>query len=151
MTIGRMTFTDAEIAYLSGQPLGRLATIGPHGQPQNNPVSFSYDAESGTVLVGGHRLGTTQKFRNARARPKVSLVIDDIVSFRPWVVRCLEIRGTAEAIEDHEPPRRGFSREVIRIRPTRILGFGINPETEGMSARDVPDQLVGTPIQEPTR
>lgn len=146
-----MTFTSAEIAYLAEQPLGRLATIGPNGQPQNNPVSFSYDAETGTVLVGGHRMGATQKFRNVQARPMVSLVVDDIVSFRPWVVRCLEIRGTAEAIEDHEPPMEGFSREVIRIRPTRILGFGINPETQGMSARDVANQLVGAPIQEPTR
>lgn len=67
----------------------------------------------------------------------MSLVVDDIVSFRPWVVRCLEIRGTAEAIEDHEPPMRDFSREVSRIRPTRNLGFGINRHTEGMSARDV--------------
>ena len=78
-------------------------------------------------------------------------VVDEIVSFRPWVVRCLEIRGTAEAIEDHEPPMQGLRREVLRIRPTRILGFGINPDTDGMSARDVPDQLVGTPIQEPMR
>ncbi len=146
-----MTFTSAEIAYLAEQPLGRLATVGPHGQPQNNPVSFSYDDKTETVLVGGHRMGTTQKFRNVRASPMVSLVVDDIVSFDPWTVRCLEIRGTAEAIEDQEPPRRGFSREVIRIRPTRVLAFGIDPDQEGISARDVPDQLVGAPIQEPTR
>lgn len=146
-----MTFTASEIDYLTEQPLGRLATIGPHGQPQTNPVSFSYDAQTGTVLVGGHRMGTTQKFRNVRARPRVSLVVDDIVSFRPWVVRCLEIRGTAEAIEGHEPPMPGLRHEVIRIRPTRILCFGINPDTEGMSARDVTDQPVGTPIQEPIR
>ncbi len=150
-----MTFTDAEIAYLSEQPLGRLATIGPHGQPQNNPVSFTYDAASARLLVGGHRMGSTQKFRNVAARPLVSLVVDDIVSFRPWVVRCLEIRGTADAIEDHDPLMPGFSGEVIRIWPTRILGFGIDPAVEGMSARDVPgapdDQLVETPIQEPIR
>ncbi len=146
-----MTFTKDEIAYLSEQPLGRLATVGPHGQPQNNPVSFRYEAESGSLLVGGHNMGATQKFRNARARPLVSLVVDDIVSFQPWVVRCLEIRGTADAVEDHDPTMRGFSREVIRIRPTRILGFGINPDSGGLSARDVPDQLVGIPIQEPIR
>ncbi len=135
---GGVTFTDSEIAYLSEQPLGRLATIGPHGQPQNNPVSFSYDDATATLLVGGHRMGSTQKFRNVAARPLVSLVVDDIVSFRPWVVRCLEIRGTAEAIEGHDPLMPGFSGEVIRIRPTRILGFGIDPEAAGMSARDVP-------------
>ncbi|MBA3339735.1 MAG: PPOX class F420-dependent oxidoreductase [Geodermatophilaceae bacterium] len=146
-----MTFTEAEIEYLSEQPLGRLATVGPHGGPQNNPVSFSYEPETGALLVGGHRMGATQKFRNARARPLVSLVVDDIVSFRPWVVRCLEIRGTAQAFEDHEPPMQGFSREVIRITPTRILGFGINADAEGMIARDVPDQPVGIPIQDPIR
>lgn len=146
-----MTFTDAEVAYLSDQPLGRLATVGPQGQPQNNPVSFSVDASTGEIVVGGHRMGETQKFRNVRARPQVSLVVDDVVSFQPWEVRCLEIRGTAEAIEDHDPPRRGFSREVIRIRPTRILGFGINPDSSGMDARDVATQPGGTPIQEPIR
>lgn len=146
-----MTLTSAEIAYLAEQPLGRLATIGPKGQPQNNPVSFSYDAETGTVLVGGHRMGATQKFRNVRARSMVSLVVDDIVSLRPWEVRCLEIRGTAEAVEDHEPPMQGFSRQVIRIRPSRILGFGIDPDAEGMTARDVPAQEVEAPIHEPMR
>ena len=146
-----MTFTEPELAYLSEQPLGRLATLGPHGQPQNNPVSFSYDAETATVLAGGHRMGSTQKFRNVRARPKVALVVDDIVSFRPWVVRCLEIRGTAEALEGQEPAMPGFSGEVIRIHPTRILGFGIDSQTEGMSARDVPAQPVGIPIQEPIK
>ncbi len=48
-----------------------------------------------------------------------------------------------------------FSGEVIQIRPTRILGFGINAEAAGMTARDVPGtspgQLVETPIQEPIR
>ncbi|MGI8721306.1 MAG: hypothetical protein ACR2JG_03670 [Geodermatophilaceae bacterium] len=81
-------------------------------------------------------MGATQKFRNVRTRPLVSLVVDDIVSFRPWVVRCLEIRGTAED-RGSRISMRDFSREVIRIRPTRNLGFGINRHTEGMSARDV--------------
>lgn len=100
---GGVTFTDSEIAYLSEQPLGRLDTIGPHGQPQNNPVSFSYDAASATLLVGGHRMGSTQKFRNVATRPLVSLVVDDIVSFRP---------GRSAASRCGAPPRR--SRGMIR-------------------------------------
>ena len=35
-----MTFTEQELAYLSTQRLGRLATIAPDGFPQNNPVGF---------------------------------------------------------------------------------------------------------------
>jgi hypothetical protein len=35
------TFTEAEIAYLVTQPLGRLATLGPDGAPQTRPVGFA--------------------------------------------------------------------------------------------------------------
>ena len=39
------TFTDAELAYLSSQRLGRLATVDVDGAPQNNPVGFGYNPE----------------------------------------------------------------------------------------------------------
>ena len=46
-----MAFTDEELAYLSTQPLARLATVGPDGQPDVVPVAFEVD---GSVLwVGG--------------------------------------------------------------------------------------------------
>jgi pyridoxamine 5'-phosphate oxidase family protein len=54
-------------------------------------------------------------------------VIDDIVSTDPWTVRGIEIRGSAEALEDVDPPRPGMSREVIRITPRRIVSWGITP------------------------
>jgi pyridoxamine 5'-phosphate oxidase family protein len=49
---------------------------------------------------------------------RAALVVDDIVSTQPWRVRFLEIRGTAEAVGSDDA-------SVIRIRPTRILSFGI--------------------------
>jgi pyridoxamine 5'-phosphate oxidase family protein len=34
--------TDAEVAYLTSQRRGRLATVDRHGAPQNSPVSFRW-------------------------------------------------------------------------------------------------------------
>lgn len=52
-----MVFTVAELDYLASQRLGRLATVGPDGAPQNNPVGFSVNAEDGTIDIGGRQLG----------------------------------------------------------------------------------------------
>jgi len=57
----------------------------------------------------------------------------------------------AEALERQDAAMSGFRGEVIRFHPTRILGFGIDSQTEGMSARDVPAQPFGIPIQEPIK
>jgi pyridoxamine 5'-phosphate oxidase family protein len=118
------SFTDAQVAYLNSQRLGRLATVDKNGHPQNNPVAFYYNAELGTIDIGGYDMGTSRKFRNLRANNQVALVVDDIASIDPWRVRCLEIRGTAEALTDQSPTMPSMSAELIRIHPTRILGFG---------------------------
>ena len=119
-----MTFTADELAYLRSQRLGRLATLAPGGDLQNNPVSFRVNAD-GTIDIPGRRMGASRKFRNVQTHPEVAFVVDDIASVTPWVVRCLEIRGTAEALTDVDPPAPYFSRELIRIRPRRIISFGI--------------------------
>ncbi len=130
-----MSFTELEIAYLDEQPLGRLATISPKGQPQVRPVSFTVNRELGTIDIGGHTMGSTQKFRNVRANPAVSLVVDDIPSTDPWRVRCVEIRGRAEAVSD--PSVTGYGKDIIRIHPTRILTLGLDENQPTTQARDV--------------
>ncbi|GAB4588628.1 PPOX class F420-dependent oxidoreductase [Nocardia sp. IFM 10818] len=117
--------TPAQIDYLESQLLGRLATVRPDGSPQNNPVGFRYNAPLGTIDIGGYRMGATQKFRNLAKEERVSLVVDDVVSTSPWTVRCLEIRGTAQALKDVGPYAEGMSRELIRLTPERVLAFGI--------------------------
>jgi len=123
------TFTEAELAYLATQRLGRLATLAPDGYPQNNPVGFWVDAERGTIEIGGHGLGASRKFANVRAQPQVSLVVDDIASIQPSRVRGMEIRGDAEALTDQTPPMPGFSPELIRIHPRRIRTWGLDPDS----------------------
>lgn len=122
-------FTEAELAYLrGGRPgrLGRLATVDRRGAPQNSPVSFRVDPESGTIDIGGFFLGQTRKFRNVAGHPSVSLVVDDVASIDPWAVRGVEVRGEAEALTDTDPPFPGESREVIRIHPRRVISWGLD-------------------------
>ncbi|GAT66629.1 pyridoxamine 5'-phosphate oxidase [Planomonospora sphaerica] len=130
-------FTQAELDYLGGQRLGRLATVAPDGTVQNSPTGFHYDPATGTIDIYGRAMGATRKFRNVRANGRVAFVVDDLASTDPWVVRGVEIRGTAEAVEDHEPPSPYLSREVIRIRPERIISWGVDPAQRGMRGRDV--------------
>ncbi|SRR6266540_3784691 len=132
-----MTFTEQELEYLAGQRLGRLATLAPDGYPQNNPVGFWVNRELGTIDIGGHGMGASRKFGNVRKHPRVSFVVDDILSVQPWRVRGVEIRGEAEALTDQEPPMPGFSRELIRIHPRRIRAWGIDAAAPYGTARTV--------------
>ena len=52
-----MSFTPAERNYLGTQRLGRLATVDRQGSPQNNPVGFEYNVETGTIDIHGRDLG----------------------------------------------------------------------------------------------
>jgi pyridoxamine 5'-phosphate oxidase family protein len=134
-------FTEAELSYLKAQFLGRIATVKPDGTLQNSPVSFAVDPDTGTVEVGGQAMRTSRKFANVRSNPQVAFVVDDVASVDPWVARGVEVRGTAEALEDvAEPLRPRFGRDVIRIRPRRIISWGVEPGRSEYSkpfARDV--------------
>jgi pyridoxamine 5'-phosphate oxidase family protein len=114
------------IAYLQSQRLGRLATVDRDGAPQNNPVGFRYNAELGTIDIGGRNMGASRKFRNLTRNPKVAFVVDDIVSVQPWRVRCVEIRGRADALSDQAGQPPGFSAEIIRVYPERVISFGLD-------------------------
>ena len=120
----RTELDQAELAYLRGQRLGRLATVDGKGRPQANPVGFFLRAD-GTVDIGGDAKGTTKKWRNIADNPNVSLVIDDIASLRPWRVRGVEIRGVAEQVVGPHDHGNRMSEELIRIRPYKIYSWGL--------------------------
>jgi len=129
------TFTTAELEYLRSQRLGRLATVDPTGAPQNNPVGFFLDESTGEFVIGGFSMANTRKFRNVRRNPTAALVVDDLASIDPWVVRGVEVRGPARALTDVDPPMPGMSRDIIRITPRWIASWGIEPGAEGMQTR----------------
>ena len=130
-----VSLTAAERAYLKSQPLARLATVDASGAPQNNPVGAFVDEATGDILIGGHAMGTTRKFRNVQGNGQVALVVDDLVSRDPWTVRGLEIRGTAVALEDVDPPVPFMSREVILITPMWVTSWGVDPDAPGRYSR----------------
>jgi len=132
-----MVFTPAELEYLRSQRLGRLATIAPDGTLQNSPVGFDVEPETGVISIYGRDLGNSKKFHNVAANGKVAFVVDDIVSLDPWNVRCLEIRGTGEALRIEDPPNAYLSPEVIRIRPRRIISWGMGADGQEGSKRNV--------------
>ena len=119
---------------MKGADLGRLATMQRNGTLQASPVGFAYNTELGTIDIFGYNMAKSQKYRNVATNPKVALVVDDIASRKPWRVRCLEIRGTAE--QATAPRGTGAAGDaldsaIIRITPTRIISFGIDDtETE---------------------
>ena len=132
-----MTFTETERAYLIAQELGRLATIGPTGAPQVQPVAFWVNDH--TIDIGGPSLPQSRKYRNIQADPRVSFVVDDNA---PEPVgpggqrgRGLEIRGTAELITVDAPLLDGFTKDLIRIHAHRIVAWNI--DGPGPNFRDI--------------
>ncbi|WP_327092083.1 PPOX class F420-dependent oxidoreductase [Nonomuraea sp. NBC_01738] len=92
-----MSFTDAEIAYLTAQPLARLATVDPGGQPDVVPVACEYDGTCFWIGGGGESVLKTRKFRNVDAGgSRVALVFDDLLSLQPFNARGLRVYGSAE-------------------------------------------------------
>jgi pyridoxamine 5'-phosphate oxidase family protein len=120
-------FSPAEIEYLQSQRLGRIATSGPDGQPHVVPVSFRYNPEQDTVDVGGHGFAGRKKYRDVLRNPRVAFVVDDLLSVSPWRPRMLEIRGVADVLpEGGATIQPGFDPEMFRIRPRRIVAYGID-------------------------
>jgi pyridoxamine 5'-phosphate oxidase family protein len=119
--------SPSQIAYLASQLLGRIATVGTDHKPHVVPTSFRYNAELGTVDVGGLHVATTKKFRDVQATGWAAIVVDDLVSTDPWTPRMLEIRGRAEAIlTGGAQLRPGFGEAFIRIHPEKVNSYGID-------------------------
>ncbi len=79
---------------LASTALANVATVGPDGAPQVNPVWFDWD---GTHLRFG-QITTRQKVRNLRRDPRLAVSIVDPVN----PTRYLEIRGGARLVPDPE-------------------------------------------------
>jgi pyridoxamine 5'-phosphate oxidase family protein len=81
-----MPFTEEEIAYLHSQPLVRVATLCDDEQPDVVPLAFEFDGTYFWVGGSGPTVAGTRKFRNIEdGHQKVALVIDDLVSFDPFI------------------------------------------------------------------
>jgi pyridoxamine 5'-phosphate oxidase family protein len=129
-------FTPAEIAYFGSQRLGRIATVGPTGQPHAVPVGFRYNAGEDTIDIGGHGFAKSKKFRDAQANPRVAFIVDDLASISPWRPRGIEVRGVAEVLASGgEAFGRGYDAAILRVRPRRIVSWGLEAERRSVTVR----------------
>jgi len=109
------------------------------------PVGVFYDAATEAIVIGSAAdMAASKKFRDAQQRPDVALVVDDLAAVDPWTPRGIEIRGRAETHTsggEEVGQRLGagfpFDSAWIRIRPGRILAWGIDSNSFAPSARDV--------------
>ena len=123
-------FTNEELDYLRSQRLGRLATVGADGNPHVVPVGFRYNSKTDTIDIGGHGLAQSRKWRDAKRHPRIAFVVDDVLP--PWQPRSIEVRADVEALESGgEEFGPGFSPEIMRLHPIRIVSWGIEAERQG--------------------
>jgi pyridoxamine 5'-phosphate oxidase family protein len=129
-------FTDKELDYLAGQRLARIATVGRDGQPHVVPTSFRYNAEHDAIDVGGLWMSQTKKLRDVQRTGLASIVIDDVLE--PWQPRMVEVRGTAAVVPTGgKALSERFEDVIVRIRPTRIISFGVESADTNAYARSV--------------
>jgi PPOX class probable F420-dependent enzyme len=91
-----------------------VATIGPDGAPQNNPVWFGTD-DKGNILFSQTK--TRQKYKNVQRDARVALSIVDPAN--PY--RYLEIRGVVARID--EDPEKAFINQMAK----KYLGQDVYP------------------------
>jgi pyridoxamine 5'-phosphate oxidase family protein len=125
-----MSFTDEEIAYLRSQPLARIATVSPDGQPDVVPVAFEFDGTQFWIGGVGAAVLDTRKFRNIQAGERsVALLVDDLVSLEPFVARGIRVYGQAEPpVERTGMVGPGF---YARITPTVSWSWNMAGEPAG--------------------
>jgi pyridoxamine 5'-phosphate oxidase family protein len=137
-------FTNGELEYLQANRLGRLSTVGPDGQPHAVAVGYHYDPDTNTIQIGSREdSSATKKFRDAARNPRVAFLVDDMASLDPPMPRGIEIRGRAEALAEGGE-RLGpliwgvdFKPAWIRIMPSRIISWGIDPPLDATNSRSV--------------
>ena len=133
---GMSVFTEEEIEYLQSQALARIATVGPDGHPHVIPVTFRFNEELDTIDIGGIAFGEGKKWRDAKQNPKVTFLLDDTFgSGKDRQARALEVRGQAELHEtggnEINPRFPNFAPQFFRIRPKRIVSWGLNDAARG--------------------
>jgi pyridoxamine 5'-phosphate oxidase family protein len=129
-------FTETEIEYLSGQRLGRLATVDAEGRPHVVPVAFRYNEELDAVDIGGHNFAGSKKFRDVGKTGRAAFVVDDVLP--PWRARGVEVRGRAEVrSEGGKEIMENFAEEMIRIHPRRIVSWGVDSDAFSPNSRSV--------------
>lgn len=131
----RPVIPEGYLDLITGATFAHVATLGPGGEPQSNPVWFDWDGEH----IKFSQTTTRQKLRNVNRDPRVALSVIDLGN--PY--RYLEVRGLVDHIADDpdndfinamakkyigldEYPyhQSGDERVVVHVRPQHTTSMG---------------------------
>ena len=119
-------FSAAEIAYLQSNTMGRLATIGSDGRPHLVPLTYRFNADEDAIDIGGVDFPNTKKWRDMLQNSHVAFLVDA----SPGGAHAIEIRGDAEPHSSGgeliNPRFANFKPEFVRVRPHRVISWGID-------------------------
>jgi len=129
-----ITLTDTARELLDGKNFATVATLNADGSPQTSVVWVDRDGDAVEFSTTAARL----KARNIARDPRVSITI--FAFDNPY--RTVEIRGTAELIEDsdrsgqrainhkymgQDPPAEPAEvvRVIVRVTPEKVVEFSV--------------------------
>lgn len=114
-------FTQTELEYIRSQKLARIGTASAEGRPDVAAVAFDFDGEY--FYISGYVNQRTHKYRNTKANPRASLVIDDLASERPWRPRGIKLFASVDFVQ-----RSGYvgEKEYLRLKPLRKHAWGLD-------------------------
>jgi PPOX class F420-dependent enzyme/OxyR family protein len=108
-------FTDAELEYLDGQHLGRLATASPKGEPEVSPVGFSADADG--IVTGGLDISKTLRYRNIQRTGRASMVVTSNRDTAEWLAMFDDMLLAQSAVDRFKNSAYDFVIEGESYRP----------------------------------
>ena len=100
------------------------ATVDRDGAPQNNPVGFRYNAELGTIDIGGCNMGaaaSSATWPGTRRSRSWSTTSPRSSPGGCGASRSAAGRGAARS----GALAPGMSAEIIRVHPERVISFGL--------------------------
>jgi PPOX class probable F420-dependent enzyme len=121
-TLSTTFIPESHLDLLESRALAHVATIGPRGEPQVNPVWFDWDGEYLRIA----QAPTRQKYRNLQRDPRIALSIVDPANPH----RYLEIRGRVVRFEPD--PERVFLTGLVRKYTGADTIAGVEGEPEAV-------------------
>jgi hypothetical protein len=86
-----------QLEFLSGQPFGSFATIGPTGAPHQVNIGFTLDGADRVMMTS---FTAAQKVKNLERSPKASLLVEVTAPYAE--IRGVLLTGSIDVIHDRE-------------------------------------------------
>ena len=118
-------FTAAEIAYLQGQRLGRLATVNAAGEPHVVPVGFRYNADSTRLTSAATASGAARSSATRSATGEWPLSWTMCRRSTLPGARCRGSWARGGAGGGRQGDHAQLRRRTYRITPAHIVAGGL--------------------------